>query len=72
MESGRRGERRFEPLEPKEIVIGVARLDQAVGVQEKPVVSAQGLFQLRVALILDEAKNQPVLRHFVHLSICAP
>ena len=71
VEPGRRRERRFEPLEPKEIVVRITRLDQAVGVQEKPVVSAQGLFQFRVALILDKAKNQPVLLYFVHLSICA-
>ena len=68
VKSGRRAERRLEPLEPKEIVVGVARLDQTVGVQEKPVFSAQGLFQFRVAVILDKAKNQPVLLHFVHLS----
>ena len=28
VESCRRAQRRFEPLEPKEIVVGIARLDQ--------------------------------------------
>ena len=53
---------------PKQIVVGIARLDQAVGVQEKLFVRAQGLFQFRVALILDNAKNQPVLVHSVFTS----
>ena len=69
LQSGSGGETCLEPLEPKEIVVCICGFDQAIGVQQKPIMVAQRLLQLFVTGVLDEAKQEPVLRDFVDSAI---